>query len=47
MQFEKTYTREFFKDFKLIVFEKLTSACFFQIALETILLPIHTHQGIC
>ncbi len=52
MQFEKTYTREFFKDFKLhssfglvqsvlIVFEKLTRACFFQIALETILLPIH------
>ena len=24
----------------LIVFEKLTRACFFQIALETILLPI-------
>ena len=41
--------REFFKDIKvqvrrtsatLIVFEKLTSAYFFQIALETILLPV-------
>ncbi len=53
MQFEKTYTREFFKDFKLhssfglvqfcrIVFKKLTGACFFQIALQTILLPIQT-----
>ncbi len=43
MQFEKTYTREFFKDFNRlfsIVFEKLTRACFFQIALETILLHI-------
>jgi hypothetical protein len=32
----------FFKDLKLdlIVFEKLTHACFFQIALETILLPV-------
>ncbi len=53
MQFEKTYTSEFFKDFKLhssfgrailIVFEKLTRACFFQIALETILLPIQTQS---
>ena len=29
MQFGKTYTREFFKDNRLIVFEKLTRACFF------------------
>ena len=27
----------------LIVFEKLTCACFFQIALETLLLPIYTN----
>ena len=27
----------------LVVFEKLTRACFFQIALETILLPIYTN----
>jgi hypothetical protein len=50
VQFEKTYTHEFFKDLIqialvlwtraiLIVFEKLTRACFSQIALETILLP--------
>ena len=31
----------------LIVFEKLTRACFFQIALETILLPIHIRRSIC
>ena len=40
---KKTYTREFFKDFKLH-FENLTRACFFQIALETILLPIQIPQ---
>ncbi len=54
MQFEKTYTREFFQRLQialvlwtraiLIVFEKLTRACFFQIALETILLPIQIAQ---
>jgi hypothetical protein len=56
VQFEKTYTREFFKDFKLIalvlrtcaifiVFEKLTHASFFQSARETILLPIQTYAN--
>ena len=42
-QFGKTHTREFFKDFKLhsyFAFEKPTLAGFFQIELETILLPI-------
>ena len=38
-EFGRTYTREFFKDF-LIVCENLTRACFSQIALEAILLPI-------
>ena len=47
----KTCTHEFFKNAQialvlrtraiLYVFEKLTRACFSQIALETILLPIH------
>ena len=37
----ETSTREFFKDF-MIGFEKFTRACFFQIALETMLLHIHT-----
>ncbi len=50
MQFGKTYTREFFKDFKLhssfglVQFrsslKNLLVHVFFQIALETILLPI-------
>ena len=30
----------------LIVFEKLTRACFFQIALEIMLLPIQIHLAI-
>ena len=32
--------REFFKDLNFEVFEKLARACYIQIALETMLLPI-------
>ena len=50
MQFQKGYTRfqrlqialVFRTRAILIVFEKLSRACFFEIALETILLPIQT-----
>ena len=55
MQFEKTYTREFFKDVKLhssfglVQFRSSLKNSlvhvFFQIALETILLPIQTELG--
>ena len=50
MQFGKTCTRKFLKDAQIALvlrtrailnaFQKLTRACFSQIALETILLPI-------
>jgi hypothetical protein len=44
VQFGKTYTREFFNDFKLVSCNFDTRACFFQIALETILLPIYIRR---